>query len=239
MKTMLKFSVKIDDDNHTLSKENGISFDKIAVFLKDLYDAIETKLGIKCTLGEIRGNCYALDFYTEDEKMHDNFVMVHKNLEQHSEIDLKDKEQKYAKTLKGILGDKFYLKAYDKTGFEIAKLRSISIAQEIEHYYNTQLVYGIFSEHGSKSLKSKSHILISGLEFKIYINDEQDLSLKPYYKTHKLRFRLRQKISTKDGHIISAELIEFDPLSNLNLLENINSLDVKNLKIIFNQVYGG
>lgn len=229
---MPKFSIKIDDDNHTLSKENGVSFEKIAILLKDLYEAIETKLGIKCTLGEIRGNCYALDFFTEDEKLHDNFVVVHKNVEQHLDTDLREKEQKYAKTLNVILGDKFYLKAYDKTGGEIAKIRKLNIPQEVEHYFITQTLYGIFSEHGGKSLKTKPHIFISEIDYKIYISEYQDLLLKPYYKTDKLKFRLKQKISTKDLHVISAELIEFEPISKLTLIENINSVNTDNLKIL-------
>jgi hypothetical protein len=234
MKKRIKFSLKFDDDNHTLSSEDGLPFDKLAILLKDLFDVIDSKTGIKCTLGQIRGNCYALDFYTDDEALHSNFIVVHKNLEQHTEIDLRNKEQKYGRTLKSILGDKLYLKAYDKEGKEIAKLKQLTFQQEVEHYFTTQTVYGIFCEHGGKDLSAKPHILISGQEYKVHIKEDQDLSLKPYYKTHEIKFRLRQKKSSKDGHIISAELLSFEPKSDKSLLENIKEIDVNKLNVLKN-----
>lgn len=244
---MIKFSLKIDDDGHTLSKEDGISFDKLALLLKDLFEAIDSKSGIKCTLGQIRGNCYALDFYTKDETFHNNFTVVHKNIEQHSDIDLKYKEQKYAKTLTGVLGDKLYLKAYDKDGKEVAKLKQLSFKQEVEHYFATKTIYGIFCEHGGKDLAAKPHIFISGEDYKVYTTIEQDLQLKPYYKTHQLKFRLRQKLSVKDAHIISAELIDFQVKSEKKFMDNIKNLNLSDLNLlksinssddVLNKLYG-
>src|SRR5438874_5135239 len=101
---MIKFSIKIDDDSHSLSKENGIPFDNFGELLKNLYEAIDPENGAKCTLGQIRGNCYAADFYTEEEKFHTNFIVVHKNVELIPIEELDSKQRDYARTLRKVLG---------------------------------------------------------------------------------------------------------------------------------------
>lgn len=228
---MFKFSLKFDDDKHTLSASDGLSIDKLSELLNDLFDAINSGSGSKLTLGTIRGNCYALDFYTEDEKFHSNFIIVHKKIEQHTEIDLKDKERKYAKTLDFILGDKFYLQAFDNAGNEIVKIRAIDIKNEIRHYYNVDTISGIVSEIGGKDLATQPHIFISGEDYKVYVTNEQDLALKKFYKTETLRIRLRKKISLKDGHTISAKFLDFKTKGK-KLIDNVNEIDVTNLNIL-------
>lgn len=229
---MLKFSIKINDDEHSLSKENGIPFDKLAELLKSLFEAIDPHTGAKCTLGRIRGKSYDLDFFTLDEKFHSNFVIVHKNIEQHSEIDLRDKEKRYADTLKVILGSKYYLQAFDNKNIEVAKLRELTFKKEIDHYFATKNVYGRILEIGNKDFKTKPHVFISDNPYKVYLTIEQDFQLKQYYKTHDLSFRLKQKISLKDKHIISAELIDFKVKSEGKFIDNIKNVDIKELNIL-------
>jgi hypothetical protein len=214
---MIKFSIKIDDDVHSLNKENGIPIDKIGELLKALYGAIENGTGHKITLGQVWGNCYALDFYTKDTGIYDNFIAVHKNIEQVEIDDLPFEQKKYAVTLKSILGKDFYLTAYDQDDTPVAAIDDIGKKQIRSYYYSTDTVYGIVSELGSSTLtNAKKHIYIDGLGYKIFISKDQDLEIKPYYGTQKLRVEIRQKRSTTDGHIINSELNSFTVLSKGN-----------------------
>lgn len=221
---MYKFSLKIDDDENSLTKEDGISFDKIGGLLKSLYDAIDPKSDIKCTLGQIRGNCYALDFYTQEEKYVSNFVLVHKNIEDIPFTELENKQKEYAKTLKKVLGDKYFIKAYDSDGVQIASIKNIGIKNNYDTYYTLKTIYGIVSQLGGTSLEStKKYIRIDGIPYNIKISKDQDIELKPYYGTDKLRVKLKQKRSQGKGRVIDAELISFTLVSGNSLLDNLKN----------------
>jgi hypothetical protein len=230
---MIKFSIKIDDDVHSLNKENGITIEKIGELLKTLYSAIDNGTGHKVTLGQVRGNCYALDFYTKDSGIYENFITVHKNIEQVEIDELTYEQKKYAVTLKSILGSSFYLTAYDKEDKEIAAINEIGKKQITSYYYSTDTVYGIVSELGSSTLTNvKKHIYIDGVSYKIFISKDQDLELKPFYGTQKLRVEIRQKRSTTDGHIINSELNSFTVLGKGSLIDNLNESDNLDLEIL-------
>jgi hypothetical protein len=230
---MIKFSIKIDDEAHTLNERDGISFDKIGDLLKALYTAIDNGSGSKVTLGEIKGNCYALDFYTKDNAIYENFLTVHRNIEQVGVDDLTFEQKKYAATLKLVLGGKYYLTAYDKEDSPVAEINEIGKRQLTSYYYSTDTVYGILSELGSSTLaSSKKHIYLDGVNYKIFISKDQDLELKPFYGTHKIRAELRQKRSSVDGHIINSELISFITVSRGNLIDNLNEVGYVDLEIL-------
>jgi hypothetical protein len=232
---MHKFSLKIDDDNHTLTKENGISFDKIGALLDTLYKAIDNGTGHKCTLGQVRGNCYALDFYTEDVGFHNNFITVHKNIAQVQLDDLSPEQKRYAVTLRAILGNTFYLKAYDNDGQEVAAISDIGTRKLTSYYYSTDSIYGVLSELGSANLKSnRKHIYIDGVNYKIYISKDQDLELKPFYGTQKLRVELRQKRSSIDGHVVNSDLLSFCAIGSSNLASNIKAEGYIELELLKN-----
>jgi len=230
---MIKFSIKIDDEAHSLNKEDGISFDKIGDLLKTLYIAIDNGTDHKVTLGNIRGNCYALDFYTKDNGLYENFLTVHKNLEQLDVDALPYEQKRYAASLKAVLGGKYYLSAYDKDDNKIAAISEFGKKQFASFYYSTDTIYGILSELGSSTLTSaKKHIYIDGIDYKIFISKDQDLELKPFYGTHKLRVELRQKRSSADGHIVNSELLSFTSVSKGNLIDNLNDSEPIDLQIL-------
>ncbi|GGB30262.1 MULTISPECIES: hypothetical protein [Mucilaginibacter] len=232
---MIKFSIKIDDEAHSLNEEDGIGLDKIGDFLKNLYCAIDNGTEHKVTLGNVRGNCYALDFYTRDNALYENFLTVHKNIEQLDVDSLPIEQKRYAASLKAILGGKYFLTAYDKNDQEVAAINEIGKKQIASFYYSTDTVYGILSELGSSTLTSaKKHIYIDGIGYKIFISRDQDLELKPFYGTHKLRIELRQKRSSTDGHIVNSELLSFTAVSKGNLIDNLNDSDAIELKILKN-----
>lgn len=225
---MYKFSIKIDDDLNSLSKEQGVSFDKIGELLQNLYEAIDPKSALKCTLGQIRGNCYALDFYTEEEKYLENFIVVHKDIEDIPYSELNESQKKYAKTLKKVLGDKYYLTAFDSDNHKIASIKQLEVSEStdkvIDVYYTLKTVYGIVSQLGGASLdSSKKHIRIDGINYNIKISKDQDIKLKQYYGTDKLRIKIRQRRSRGKGRVIDAELISFIPVSHHSLLNNLKN----------------
>jgi hypothetical protein len=232
---MFKFSIKIDDDSHSLTKEDGIPINKIGELLQTLFNAVDDGTGSKCTLGQVRGNCYALDFFTPNIGVYHNLIVVHKNVEQVEVDDLSIEQKKYAATLKTILGGKYYLKAYDNDGKEIAAINDIGKKQLTSYYYSTDTVYGVLSELGSASLSNtRKHIFLDGVSYRIYISKDQDLQLKPYYGTHKLRVELRQKRSVIDGHIVNSELQSFTSVSTGNLADNLKEVGYIDLEMIKN-----
>lgn len=245
---MYKFSLKIDDDSHSLTKEDGIPFDKIGELLQSLYNAIDPKSNIKCTLGQIRGNCYALDFYTEEKKYENNFIVVHKNIEDISINELDKTQKEYAQTLRKVLGDKYYIKAYDSNNVEVASIKKIGTKVEYDSYYTLKTIYGIVSELGGTSLTSaKKHIRVDGIPYNIKISKDQDIELKPYYGTDKLRIKIKQKRSQGKGRIIEAELLSFITVSGNTLIENLKEIGyidfnlIKNthtIEDLVNKIYG-
>ena len=51
------FSLRIDDEKHSLSATNGLSVKQLGQLLLDLDKALELN-GKDCTLSNISGNCY-------------------------------------------------------------------------------------------------------------------------------------------------------------------------------------
>jgi len=230
---MIKFSIKIDDEAHSLTKEDGIPINKIGDLLQKLFTAIDNGTGNKITLGHVRGNCYALDFYTQDIGLHNNFITVHKNIEQVDLDDLPFEQKQYASALKVVLGGKYYLKAYDENGIEVAAINEIGKKQLTSYYYSTDTVYGVLSELGAPNLNnSKKHILLDGVGYKIYISKDQDLELKPFYGTDKLRVELKQKKSSADGHIVNSELLSFTKVGKGNFIDNLKEAENLDLEIL-------
>lgn len=219
---MLKFSLKIDDVKHSLTAEDGVSFDIIADLLKNLYNAIDDGSGTKCTLGKIRGNCYALDFYTHDEKKEIQFVRIHQDIEEIPFDKLPRKEQNYAKALRPLFNRGLYINAYDKNNNKCAHITELNTDKTPETYFQQKTIYGYLSEIGGDKIDAKiKHIKIEGFNRPIAIKGEDDIKLKDYYGTDKLSVKLNLKTSIKTGRILSAELESFNHISKYGLLRNI------------------
>lgn len=221
---MYNFSIKFDDKLHSLNSENGISMNLVGDLLKDLYSAIDLDNNVKCTLSNIRGNCYALDFSTEHKDHLDRFVVVHKNIQDVPINDLELEQKKYAKTLGKVMDGKFYVNAYDNEKNKIASINEIIRKKEISYYYSQKTIYGYISELGSKNLDSeKKHVIIDGFPYRIYISSDLDLQLKPFYKTEKLSMKIKIKRSFEKGSIVNAEMISFKEVGKSSLIENLKS----------------
>ena len=245
---MHKFSIKIDDQKHSLDSERGISIDFLSEILKDLYRAIDMNEGARCTLSNIRGNCYAMDFSTDSAFQAERFQIVHKNIQDIPLKDLDDQQRKYAITLKKLTDQHYYINAYDENKNKIASISEVSTDKIIKYYFSQKTIYGFLSELGSKSLDTENkHIYIDGFPYKIFISKEKDLELKNYYRTEKLAIKLRVKHAFEKGNIINAEMISFKTVGNLKLSENLSkegfiSLNIVNdsstLEGIIDSIYG-
>jgi adenylate kinase family enzyme len=219
---MYSFSLKIDDSKHSLNAENGISIEIISDLLRDLYSAIDFNENSKCTLSNIRGNCYAMDFSTESINQLERFKIVHRNIQDVPIKDLEYEQKKYARTLKKIIDNKFYINAYDENGEKIATINEIVNEKEIKYYYSQKTIYGYLSELGAKSIDSDSkHIIIDGFPYRIYITKDLDLQLKSYYGTEKLAVKIRVQRAFQKGNIIRSEMISFKEVGKLSFSENL------------------
>lgn len=218
------FKLQFDDKAHSLTAEKGIPFDKLSELLGSLYDAIDPKDGTICTLSEIRGNCYAVVFKSESERFHSNFKIVHSRVHDESLVALTNAEKKYAKKLRVVLGDKYYVNAIDNAGERIAHIVAGDIGKDPEHYYTTANVRGVVSEIGGKSLSARPHILVDGIPYSVYTTAEQDAQLKDLYRKSSLVFRVRQKRSVNSKRIVSADLISFRLVTPGLLTENLKKI---------------
>ena len=244
---MFKFSLKIDDKNHSLNAEDGISIDIISELLRTLYDAIDDGTKAKCTLSNIRGNCYALDFTTHNALQSENFVSLHKRIEELNTDELTQDEQKYAHSLNLIFKKGFYINAYNE-GERIAKLSHLIIDGTPEHFYKQKTIYGIISELGGMTINSDvKHIIVDGYSKKIKINNKLDLQLKNHYRTDKLAIKIRTKVSIRTGNEFAAELLSFRVIGRNSLLDNLSATGpseynflkgINTMDDLLNSIYG-
>jgi hypothetical protein len=245
---MFKFSLQIDDKKHSLSAEDGISIDLLAVLLKNLYNAIDDGSKTKCTLNKVRGNCYAIDFSTLDEQKETRFVQLHQDLLEVPYDKLSTDDQKYAQTLRIIFKNGYYINAYDRNNQNVAHLTKINLDNLPDSYYTQKTVYGFLTELGSDKLASKTkHIRIEGFNRQIAITNEQDLELKPFYRTDKLAVNLTLQVSTTSQRVLSAEMASYIRVSKTSLSENLDqegyiplniNRGAKTIDDIINAIYG-
>lgn len=243
---MSDFSLKFDDKTHSLNAENGISIDLIGDLLKSLYEAIDNGEKEKCTLSEIRGNCYKLEFITNSDIQKNNFLRLHKNIEELPYDSLSPTEQAYTKKLGRIISLGYYLNAYSGSE-KIAHITEINKSSKPKHYYAFRSVHGYITQHGSKKLASKDkHIIIDGYPGKIKVTPEEDLEFKNYYATQKLKFEIKVKVSLDTRNEFDAELISYRKVGDGNFVErilesniNLNKLDeTKSFDDLVNIAYG-
>lgn len=232
---MYKFSLQIDDKKHSLTAEDGISIDLLSELLKTLYSAIDDGEKAKCTLYNVRGNCYAIDFSSQSESQKNNFIRIHKDLIDVPYSDLPDNEKKYATTLQLIFKRGYFINAAVE-GQKFAHLTEIRKEEYPESYIIQKTVYGIISEQGGPKLNSnQKHIRIDGYDKSIKINNNDDLRLKQYYRTTKLAIKIRVKVSIDTGNEYSAELINFREIAKGNFIDKLNEEEYIPLHI-FNEI---
>jgi len=96
----------------------------------------------------------------------------------------------------------------------------------IKIYFSITNVYGIITQIGADTLEGKSRIKVDGLDYFIYVTQEQDNEISKYYRNpeKRIRFKIKQKISLTSKKIISAELISFSVPKNGNFIKSLSNL---------------
>lgn len=248
MKKTYTFTLKIDDDEKSLSPKDGLPFQKLGELLVSLFKAITPHTSSKCTVQEIVDGSYGVAFATEDEIYHSNFKIVHKNINDYPIDELNDAQREYANSLKKILGGKLSVRAEDNEGNEIAAIKDLERNTNVESYFSTETLYGILSQIGSTTVNAeKKYIYLDGVPYRIAVTREQDAELKSYYSSHKLRVKVRHKRSALDGHIVSAEMISFVVVEQADIIDTLKEVgyidfelikDAHTMDEIVNRIYG-
>ena len=213
------FTLQFDDEQHSLTRFNGLPAQRVGELLVSLSEALNIGKSQMLVLSEIRGNCYALDLTTESLIVHENLKVIHKNISENNYKGLNSAQRKYAQTLKTIIGSRLQMKAYDKDkGYQIT-VEEIKLPQTPAYYFELGTAYGIITAIGGNTLDGKAHIRIDQEEYNIEITPQHEHDLLNEYKKSRLRLTIKKKISVETDKIFSAELLEFEALSEQSFRE--------------------
>jgi len=213
------FILRFDDEQHSLTRFNGLSAHHVGELLVSLSEALNIDKSQMLVLSEIRGNCYALDLTTESLTVHENLKVIHKKISENNYKGLNVKQRKYAQTLKFVMGGRLNMKAYDKDKDYQIMVEEIIIPQTPAHYFEIGTAYGIITFIGGNTLDGKAHIRINQEEYSIEISPRQEQVLLNEYKKSRLRLSVKKKISVETDKVISAELLDFEVLSEQSFQE--------------------
>ena len=201
--------------------------------MKSLSEAIDAKQTTDIVVSEIKGNCYAPVISTNSITKYVEIKALHEEIATNNYSNLNNKQKDYAKSLKRLLGNKYYLDIYDKDKSYFKTIKDITIENKLNHYFETTAIRGIVTRIGGKTIDSKPKILVSDYPHDIEITNEQDENLKKYYKNGQLEFYISQKINFKTNNIEYAKLEDFVVL-------NVNQTDTNFATSMFelNKNYG-
>jgi hypothetical protein len=205
------FTIRFDDDVHSLSASNGLSIDMLGELLISLGKAIGLKREDRLTLSEIKGNCYALSLTTDNEPLYCSMETVHRKISENEYSGFNSDQKRYAAKLGSIIKGRGYrIKAYDSEGKFECKIVSISPEAKVESYYEIDSVYGIIASIGSSSLDTQPSIKLSREGYEIHITGEQELKLIKHFKKDRLFLTVRKRINIETDKTESASLIDFE-----------------------------
>jgi hypothetical protein len=208
------FTLRFDDDQHSLTRFNGLPAQRVGELLLSLSEALSLGKNQSLVLSEISGNCYAIELTTADITVHESMKVIHKKISENDFKGLNVPQRKYAQTLKIIIGEKLNMKAYDRdAAFEVS-VKKIEMPQIPLYYYEIGTIYGIITSIGSNSLEGKTHIKINQENYETEITSPQEQALLSEYKKNRLRLSVRKKINVETEKIVSAELLDFEVLNN-------------------------
>lgn len=219
-----QFSLTINDPSRSMNPENGVSICELGTLFCDMYAATDPGDKSKCILYGVSNHGYTPNFVTDSNLRYERFIDVHKNIRERGINDLTDKEAKYAKTLKRILKDGLFLEPHDKDDNLITTIYPSEIQETVKGYYTVSSIFGTISEMGSPSLEKGTHIYLHKTDYKIFTNKEQDVALRAFYRSGKLRLKVRLKKSLDTNRIINGTLIAFEPLTGLSLIDAVSTL---------------
>lgn len=220
MKTF-DFTLRFDDNSHSLTAKNGLSVKDLSELLSSLYDSLNISDTDKLVLSEIRGNCYAINLTTNNEIVHETLKVVHRKISVNDYKGLNRKQLKYADKIKDILKNNLYLQAYDDSKDFKVEVNEINIPKLPQFYYEISSVYGIITSIGGRSIDGVSSIRVNGYNYDIKVTPSQEKKIIPYFKKNKIRLILNKKISTEDKQVKGAELESFETTDYIGFNKNI------------------
>lgn len=228
---MYTFSLKIDDEANSLNESDGLSIKELAELLKNLHKALPDT-GDKCTLSEISGNCYKPSISCYNKITHDSFIKLMKDIEYNG--DLARKQLPFKRTIEKIIQRGFFCEAYDNEENLVATI-STTEKPKIGFRYSTEIIYGVLSEIGGKSLE-RNHIVIYCEDdlshYTIPITTLQDTQLKEHYKNGIIKFEILFKYNTIDKSKYPTQLVSFKPKSNKTFFQLVDDFTNANGDII-------
>lgn len=213
------FTLRFDDEQHSLTRFNGLPAQRVGELLVSLSEALGIGKNQLLVLSEIRGNCYALDLTTESLTVHENLKVIHSSISQNNYKGLNAEQRKYAQTLKATLGGSLYLNAYDKDKAYQVKVERIELPPLPTYYFETGTVYGTITAIGGNTLDGKVNIRVNQEDYNIEITPAQERSLLNEYKRNRLRLTVKKKINFETERIVSAELLDFEVLNGQSFAE--------------------
>lgn len=221
------FTLRFDDEDHTLNAKNGVPIDKLAELLMSLSKAVNSDDKNPLTLSEIRGNCYALQISTPVYTVYETLKVVHNKIANNDFVGLNTDQRKYAVKLKSVLGDKLTLNAYSPMkDFEV-EVSEIILPKPPEFYYEIGSIYGILTAIGGHVVTGKAVIHVNKISYDIEVSSKQELELVHHYKKANIRFLVCKKISMDKKEIVSAKLESFQVLSDVTFSTAISSIRSK------------
>lgn len=231
---MFKFALNINTEKEELSPENGLESSSLGVLINHLDKAINPKGGAKSVLYKVENHGYTPNFITGSQVLYDNFINVHKNLQEKKIRELNKEEATYATTLKRILSKDKYVEPLDNDAQPILRLTGKQISKGAETYNVITNQTGVISEIGSPNLEDAIHIYLHNIDYKIFINAQQEEILKQQYRNGEVTLKLLQRRSIKTDRIVSAQLINLQIKEIKTLAESLSSLSDEELSSLGN-----
>ena len=199
------FTLRFDDEDHSLTSRNGLPIEKLAELLLSLSKAVNSDDKNPLILSEIRGNCYAFQVSTPVLTIHEALKVVHSKISHNDFSGLNTEQKKYATKLKAILGNRLTLHAYNANkDFEV-EVAEIVIPKQPDFYYEIGSVYGIITSIGGNAVNGKTVIHVNKIPYDIEVSSKQEEELIKFYKKTRIRFLVRKKVSADKKEIVSAK----------------------------------
>lgn len=231
---MANFSLKFDSNHGDVDFSNAISIDELGELLKSLYSAIGATKSDRIILSTVVDNCYELGISTLNTTIPSRAITLAQNIREKSDLELKPKESAFKTAIAKSLKPDWFLEVLNEKGIPVVSIPYGFSEKTIETYNSIKSIEGVVTEIGNKELGASSlHIYMSdNIDYKIFINLEQNNALAGFYRNGIIRAKLNLKKSLITDKVLSARLIGFSPKSESNFIDSLNELDFSDINFI-------